>query len=222
MDLGGEPMLSRVVNRTLRAETIDQVVVATTVRPTDNAVERLCHKHGWSVFKGDEDDVLDRYYHAALAYKADVVVRLTSDCPLIDPEIVNRVVQEFLNLQAEVDYACNILPHRSFPRGLDTEVIRFDALERAWLEDKNPEWREHVTPYIRQNPDLFHIHGVMNDMDYSHMRWTVDTTEDLAFAKRVYHYFGHDRFSWREVLPLLEGHPEILEINRHVLQKELT
>ena len=103
MDLGGEPMLSRVVNRTLRAETIDQVVVATTVRPMDNAVERLCLKHGWSVFKGDEDDVLDRYYHAALAYKAAVVVRLTSDCPLIDPEIVNRVVQEFLNLQGEVE-----------------------------------------------------------------------------------------------------------------------
>ena len=198
---------------------LDEVVVATTVQPADEAIVGLCAKRGWPCFRGDEEDVLDRYYHAAITHQADVVVRITSDCPLIEAEIVDQVVGEFLERQPEVDYACNVLPRRSFPRGLDTEVMRFDVLERAWCEDLNPAWREHVTPYIQRNPYLFHIHGIMNEVDYSHMRWTVDTPEDMAFVRRIYSHFGHDRFSWREVLTVLEQHPEWLEINRRVEQK---
>ena len=219
LDLAGEPMLARVVNRTRRAQTLDEVVVAMTVKPTDDAIVDLCDERGWPCFRGSEEDVLDRYYRAAVAHQADVVVRITSDCPLIEPEVVDRVVREFLERQPEVEYACNVLPRRTFPQGLDTEVICLDALEQAWREDLNPAWREHVTPYICRNPDLFHIHGVIDEVDYSHMRWTVDTPEDLAFVRRIYNHFGHDRFSWREVLTVLEQHPEWLEINQHVQQK---
>ena len=219
LDLIGEPMLVRVVNRASRAQALDHVVVATTVHETDDAIVRLCAERGWACFRGSEGDLLDRYYRAALAHRADAVVRITSDCPLIEPNIVDRVVREFLDLQPEVDYACNALPQRTFPRGLDVEVMRFDVLERAWREDLNPAWREHVTPYIRRNPDLFRIHGVMNEVDYSEMRWTVDAPEDLAFVRHVYDHFGHDRFSWREVLAVLDHHPEWLEINQHVRHK---
>jgi len=219
LDLAGEPMLGRVVNRSRRAAMLEEVVVATTTKPADEAIVELCAACGWLCFRGSEDDVLDRYYRAAMQHQADVVVRITSDCPLIEPQIVDRLVREFLDLQPGVDYACNVLPRRTFPQGLDIEVMRFDVLERAWCEDLNPAWREHVTHYIQRHPDLFRIHGVLNEVDYSHVRWTVDTPEDLAFVRRIYDHFGHDRFSWREVLAVLEQHPEWLEINRHVQQK---
>jgi spore coat polysaccharide biosynthesis protein SpsF len=220
-DLCGAPMLSRVVSRTLRSNAIDLAVVATTVDPADDAIEHLCVERGWHCFRGDEDDVLDRYYRTAVAYEADVVVRITSDCPLIEPKIVDQLVQEFMDLQPRVDYACNMLPNRTFPRGLDTEVMRFDALEKAWKEDTNPAWREHVTPYIWRHADLFTIHGLVNDEDLSHMRWTVDTEDDLNFVNHIYRRFSDDTFSWRQVLALLAQHREWLQINGHVAQKVL-
>ena len=129
--------VTRVVARTRRAETLGAVVIATTAQPADDAIARLCQQQNWPCFRGSEEDVLDRYYHAALASKADVVVRITSDCPLIEPEIVDRVVNEFLSHYPEVEYVSNNL-ERTFPRGLDVEVMSFDALEKAWQEDCNP------------------------------------------------------------------------------------
>jgi spore coat polysaccharide biosynthesis protein SpsF len=216
-DLAGEPTLTRVVHRVCRANMLDDVVVATTTASADEAIVQLCHRHGWPCFRGSEGDVLDRYYQAAMTYRADVPVRITSDCPLIEPDVVDKVVQTFIDRQPQVDYVCNVL----FPRGLDTEVMRFDVLERAWREDLNPAWREHVTPYIYCNPDLFNIHHVVSEMDLSHVRWALDTPEDLAFMRQIYGYFGHDRFSWRDVLSLLEQNPQWLELNRHVKQKEI-
>lgn len=221
LDLAGEPMLVRGMNRLSRAETLDEVVVATTVEPADDAIAEICQERDEPYFRGSEEDVLDRYYRASKRHQTDVVVRVTSDCPLIDPEVVDRVVSEFLECQPKVDYASNTAPRRTFPRGLDTEVMRFDALERAWRDDENPAWREHVTPYIRCHPELFRTYGVLNDEDLSHMRWTVDTPEDLAFLRRIFEHFEHDRSSWREVLALLEAHPDWLEINREVEQKAL-
>ncbi len=219
MALAGEPMLARVVNRTRRAGTLDEVIVATTFQPADDAIVGLCAERGCACFRGSEDDVLDRYYQTAAAHEADVIVRITADCPMVESEIIDRAVREFVELQPGVDYASNALPRRTFPRGLDTEVMRFDVLEQAWREDLNLASREHVTPYVQRNPDLFRIHGVMNDVDYSHMRWTVDTYEDLAFVRRIYNYFGHDGFSWQEVLAVLDEHPEWLLVNQHVTQK---
>lgn len=218
LDLAGEPMLVRVVNRCRRATTVDQVIIATTTETRDEAIVDLCDSRGWACFRGSEDDVLDRYFQAAKKHQAEVVVRITSDCPLIEPEIIDLTVREFLQ-DGTLDYVSNTLPPRTFPRGLDVEVMAFEALERAWQEDKNPTWREHVTSYIYRHPERFALRTVTNDQDYSHMRWTVDTPEDLAFVRRVYDHFGHDRFSWREVIALLEEHPEWLEINQHVVQK---
>jgi spore coat polysaccharide biosynthesis protein SpsF len=221
LDLAGEPMLVRDVNRVRRATLLHEVVVATTMESEDDAIVSLCASRGWSCSRGSQDDVLDRYYQTAVAYDADVVVRITSDCPLIDPDVVDLVVREFLKRQPGIDYASNVLPHRTYPRGLDTEVMRFDALERAWREDTNPALREHVTPYIYRNEGRFRMHGVTSSVDHSAMRWTVDTPEDLGLVRHIYDHFGHDRFSWLEVLAVVQRHPEWLDINRHVKQKEV-
>jgi spore coat polysaccharide biosynthesis protein SpsF len=220
-DIGRQTMLSRVVRRTQRAHMVSQVVVATTRSSADGVVVEECERLGVPVFRGSEQDVLDRYYRAAKVHRAEAVVRITSDCPLIDPEIVDRVVQEFLDGQPEIDYVSNTFPGRMFPRGLDTEIVRFGALEKIWHEAHDPAWREHVTPYIYRHPELFNIHGIANEIDLSHLRWTVDTIEDLKFVQRIYEYFGHDRFSWREILSVLDQHPKWKAINRKVAQKEL-
>ena len=136
-DIAGQPMLAHVVNRTRRAKALDAVVVATTTQPADDAIVRVCQKRGWPYFRGSEEDVLDRYYQAASAFLADVIVRITSDCPLIEPEIIDKVVDEFRHYSPAVDYVSNILT-RTFPQGLDVEVMSFDALKKAWQEDDNP------------------------------------------------------------------------------------
>lgn len=221
MDLAGDSMLARVVNRCRRAATIHETVVATTTQPGDDAIVQICRERGWQVFRGSQEDVLDRYYRTGLACKADVIVRITSDCPLIDPAVVDTVVREFLSRQTKVAYASNVFPVRTFPRGLDTEAMSFAALARAWQEDKNPAWREHVTPYLFENQDRFPIHNVKNTEDHSAQRWTVDTPEDLELMRLIYQHFGHDRCSWREVLALVERHSAWLEINRHIVQQVL-
>ena len=218
LDLAGRPMLERVVNRVRRSKTVSNVVIATTIQPGDDTIVDLCESHGWKYFRGSETDVLDRYYQAASTFKADIVVRITADCPLIEPEIIDTVVNEFLSVYRDADYVSNTLI-RTFPRGLDVEVISYTALSKAWQEDHDPASREHVTPYIWRRPEKFRIRNVANDRDYSYMRWTVDTAEDMAFVRKIYDYFKNDTFSRREVLELLKVHSEWLEINRDVQQK---
>ena len=138
---------------------------------------------------------------------------------MIEPDLIDQTVRLFKERGA--DYASNGLPPRTFPRGLDTEVFSLAALDRAWREDKNPAWREHVTPYLYRHPELFKLAGLAHDKDSSAMRWTVDTPEDMLFVTRVYAAFGHDRFTWTEALALLEKHPDWIEINRAIAQKEV-
>lgn len=219
--LAGEPMLARVVRRLLRAQRLDEVLVATTVEPADQPICDLCTARGWLCFRGSAEDVLDRYYRAAEQRQADVVVRITSDCPLIDPGVVDHVVEHFLRRQPGLDYVSNIpIDGRTFPRGLDTEVVSFQALERSWHEVEKMSRREHVTWEIRKYPERFRVESVSNDVDYSAMRWTVDTPEDLEFVSHIIEHFGHDDFSWLEVLALLEQHTDWLEINRQIEQKD--
>jgi spore coat polysaccharide biosynthesis protein SpsF len=219
LDLAGEPMLGRVINRLSRAQLVDDLVVATSIEAIDDVIEKFCHSRHVDCLRGSADDVLDRYYRAATARAAEVVVRITSDCPLIDPELVDRVIKAFLVCDPPVDYACNVEPNRTFPRGLDTEVMSIEALERVWREDKNPQWREHVTAYIRRNPQDFRIHCVTNDQDLSDMRWCIDTSEDIQFVTRLFDHFGDDQFSWRQALDVLSSEPDWLTVNRHVTQK---
>jgi spore coat polysaccharide biosynthesis protein SpsF len=217
-DICGKPMLRHVVERTRAVRLVDEIVVATSVEPGDDAVASFCHEHGYACFRGSEMDVLDRYCHAARECNADAIVRITSDCPLIDPEVSSRTVRAFLEQQP--DYASNSLV-RTYPRGLDTEVIASDALERARRAASLPYQRVHVTPYIYQNPREFRILSVTAETDYSGYRWTVDTPEDLDFVRTVYSMMEADFVSWSDVLALLERNPEITEINRSVAQKAL-
>jgi len=217
-EIRGRPMLWRVVQRTLAAETLDEVIVATTTQSSDDVIVSFCRDNRVGCFRGGEEDVLDRYYRAALQQKADAVVRITSDCPLIDPQIVDRVVRAFL--QGDCDYASNCMT-RTYPRGLDTEVMTFQALQRAWSEATEPFQRAHVTPYIYQNPTQFKILSVTGERDYSAYRWTVDTPEDLEFVRAVYDRLPDEKFLWDEVLRLMESEPELAEINRRIAQKAI-
>ncbi len=217
-DICGRTMLARVVCRTQRAKLLDEVIIATTVGAADHAIVSECKRLGMPVFRGSELDVLDRYYGAALAHGAEVIVRITSDCPLIDPEIIDKVIHTFLKEKA--DYASNTIV-RTYPHGLDTEVMANAALARAWREATEPYQREHVTPYIYQNPQLFRLISLANEVDYSYHRWTVDTPEDLELVRAVYSRIDSDSSSWQDVLKIFEREPDLIEINRHIKQKIL-
>jgi spore coat polysaccharide biosynthesis protein SpsF len=217
-DLAGEPMLSRVVDRVRRAELLDEVVVATTGEPQDKAILDFCHERGIAHFAGSQHDVLDRYYQAATKFHADAVVRITSDCPLIDPGLVDLVVRKYQRA-TKADYVSCIVEPRTFPRGLDTEVFSYDALETAWRESTDAASREHVTQFFLRNPSRFKIHGVYFDTDYSALRWTVDTAEDMQLVEKIFRHFGHDRFGWRDAAAACSQHADWLLINGHVQQK---
>jgi spore coat polysaccharide biosynthesis protein SpsF len=221
MNLIGKSMLFHELSRIARAKRISSIIVATTTSRSDDCIVDLCKEHDWHYFRGSEPDVLDRYFQCAKQFGADSIIRLTADCPLIEPTIIDRVVEEFTNKSPNVDYVSNIIPKRTYPQGLDTEVMSFSALERSWIEDKNPALREHVTQYILRNPDKFKVAGVMNDRDISNLRWTVDTKEDFQLINEIYSFFGHNQFSWYDVLDLMNKKPELPLINQNIRQKEV-
>lgn len=213
-----QPMLQWVVMRVKRARLIDGVVVATTDLSSDDTIADLCQHHGWRCFRGSETDVLDRYYGASAG--ADHVVRVTSDCPVIDPAVIDYVVAAYRAAVPSAHYASNTLM-RTYPRGLDVEVFSRDALVEAWQADTDPGWREHVTPFFYRHPERFHLLDVTNPVDYSPYRLTVDTPEDLSLIRRVYDAFGHGEFHWRDLIALLQAHPDWLDLNRDVTQKSV-
>ncbi|HET6279925.1 MAG TPA: aminotransferase class III-fold pyridoxal phosphate-dependent enzyme [Polyangia bacterium] len=220
LPLGAATMLEQVVARARRARRIDQVVVATTVSAKDDSVDALCRRAGIAVFRGSEDDVLDRYYHAAVAASADVIVRITSDCPFIDPVVIDRVVDEYLS--RGFDYVANNFRY-TYPQGLDVEVFSFAALERAWREATLPAEREHVTPYIRSGA-RFRIGEVANpdDLSQRNLRWTVDEPADMEFARAVYARLdgGSNAFGMGEILALLAREPSLGAMNAGIIRHE--
>ncbi len=200
-----------------RAKLVNEVIVATTDLAGDDPIVKECTHRGVAYFRGSESDVLDRYYQAAKAFGAEAVVRITSDCPLIDPRLVDEMIQVFIS--GEADYASNVIP-RSYPRGLDTEVFTASALERAWLEAKESHQREHVTPYFYEHPELFRMASATADADYSRYRWTLDTSEDLELIRAIYSRFDNlDDFDWQEVLALMNREPDLADLNSRVVQK---
>lgn len=218
-DLGGRTMLARVVRRAQRSTLIDEVTVACSTDPADDAIVAECERLGIRVHRGSDTDVLDRYHGASGAFLPDAVVRITSDCPLIEPEVSDKVISRFL--ESGADYVSNTID-RTYPRGLDTEVCKRSSLDRAWAEATEQYQRVHVTPFLYQNPTLFKIEQVRGERDLNELRWTVDTPEDYEFVGRIFQHFdGNDDFNWRDVLALLQANPELEEINRHVRQKAL-
>ena len=217
-DLAGEPMLARVVERLGRARTLDDIWIATTTEPRDDALVELCLRRGWPCARGSESDVLDRYVRAARESRAERVVRITSDCPLIDAAIVDRVVDALGPTSA---YSSNLFPVRTFPRGLDTEAFTVAALETAGSEATAHPDREHVTPYIWRQPDRFPQASVSAESDHSHERWTVDTPEDYQLVQKIYAHFGDAAFGWQDVLRLLDTHPSWRALNAGVQQRAI-
>jgi len=238
LDIAGEPMLARVVARTSRASTVQRVIVATTSDSSDDPVAAWCEANGIPCTRGSQHDVLDRYYQAALPARADLVVRITGDCPVIDPVLIDECVTTLM--EESFDFTCNRLPPpftRSYPIGLDTEVCTFPAMAQAWHEATESFHREHVMPYLYEGVVLkpvsnqllvglsmrgFKIAQLHHDPDYGQMRWTVDTAEDLEFMRQVYARFnGQDGFTWGEILSLVQKEPQLAAINATVRHKSL-
>lgn len=223
MDICGQPMLAWVVERVNRAERIDWVVVATTTDESDDPIIDFCRSREIACFRGNAYDVLDRYYQAAMQYTADIIVRITGDCPLIDPHLIDRVVDELLT--NDLDFAANRLPppyKRTYPIGLDVEVATMPALGEAWQKAKEQYEREHVMPYLYAGENRFKFNVVDAPADHGAQRWTVDTAEDLEFVRRILELLDcRVDFTWEEVLGLVSAHPELSAINADIRHKSM-
>jgi len=216
----GKGALELMVERVRKSKMIDKLMVATTIDRSDDKLVEICSKISIGFFRGSEDDVLDRFYQAYKSSKEtfDAIVRLTGDCPLHDPTVIDKVVREFLNSKS--DYVSNVDPP-TYPDGLDTEVFSSDALERAWREAKMKSEREHVTLYIR-NSGLFKKSNVTNETDLSSSRWTLDENSDYSMIKGVYSglYDNKNNFNMQDVLNFLSAHPEIKGLNSRIKRNE--
>lgn len=215
----GRPMLWHHIERIKKAANLDDIVVATSDQSEDDAIEELCRNSKVACFRGDLNDVLDRYYRAASKYSAQTVVRLTGDCPLADPEVIDLGIDFFL--KHDFDYVSNCV-ERSYPIGLDVEIFKFSCLEEAWGEAILPSQREHVTSFIQDDPGKYKVGHFKNDQDLSHHRWTVDEPADFEFVKRVYEllYDDNPAFTTADILDLLEANPELCQINYHIVHGE--
>jgi len=219
--LGGKPLFVRMIERIRCASLTGNVMVATTDLEEDNAIERICRKEHIACFRGHPLDLLDRHYQAALSHHADIVVKIPSDCPLIDPCIIDRVIGFYFRNRDSFDYVSNLHP-ASYPDGNDVEVISMAALRAAWVEANKDFEREHTTPYIWENTDRFRTGNVSweKGLDYSMShRWVIDYEEDYLLIRRIYDelaifnpFFGID-----DILDLVAGKPELMDINKHLV-----
>jgi spore coat polysaccharide biosynthesis protein SpsF len=195
------------------------VVIGTTTDARDDVLVEMCRDRGWQSFRGSEHDVLDRYHQAASEVGATHVVRITSDCPLNDPDVISALIARYR--AEDADYASTSYPRPTFPLGISAEVVRASVLAEAWRDDKNPAWREHVTPYVYRHPELFRLVGLSCEADYSQHRWTLDTPEDARLIRTLFDHFGARPFGWRDALAAAEAHPQWQAINASVVQKKV-
>lgn len=218
--LGDRTVLGHVIHRLQAIVELSDITIATTTSLEDDKLVAEAKKYGVRYYRGSESDVLSRYFGAAVECKSDNIVRITSDCPVIDPVVTADVIRFFIKQQA--DYASNGL-ERSFPRGLDTEVFTMDSLTRAYRHAEQEFQREHVTPYLYQNPHLFILKSYINPVNYSQYRWTLDTEEDWAVINEIYKnlYQPGKIFLWQDIVKLMEDCPRIPLLNVHVEQKKL-
>jgi len=220
MDINGKPLLWHIVNRVSASKYVSKIVLATSTDKKDDKIEDFAKEYRINIFRGSEDDCLDRYYQTAKKYNADVIVRITGDCPLICPDIIDKVILEYLN--DSYDYVTNTILY-TYPDGCDVEVFSFKALEKAWKESKDHVEREHVTVYIK-NSGKFKIKNVYNEnpVNPEEYKWSVDRIEDLEFVREVYKYLYQNGkiFSHKEIMNLLKQHPEIKKINSNAIMNE--
>lgn len=212
-------ILEYVIERVKKAKNIENIVVATTAKKEDVEIASLTRRLGLSVYCGSEDDVLDRYYQAAKLFKIEHIVRITSDCPLIDPRIIDDVINYYF--ESGVDYCSNTL-EVTFPDGEDAEVFSFDALNDAWENAKLLSEREHVTPYIRKHPDKFKLASFKNKIDLSGKRWTLDEKGDFKLIKIILEslYPLNPDFAMDDILKFLRQNPHIEDVNKGILTNE--
>lgn len=209
-----KPMIQHQINRLKKSKLVDEIVIATSTDKSDDLLARLCKKLNLPIFRGSLNNVLDRFYHTANHYKADIVVRLTGDCPLIDPEIIDMAIQK--HLLEENDYTSNIIIE-TYPDGLDVEVISISAIKEAWKNSKLKSEKEHVTTYIRKK-SKYKKSNLSSEEDMSHYRWTVDEPADFEFVTKVYESLGKNEkhFSTSEIYDLLEKEPRLQDINCNI------
>lgn len=217
----GRPLLSYLLERVHQVTTPHQLIIATTIDPQSDPIEKLAKEEKILFFRGSEENVLDRYYQTSLLYPAEIIVRLTSDCPLIDPAIIDQALASFQNLNKSVDYLSNTLK-RTFPRGMDIEVFTFDALKAAAEGSRTDYEKEHVTPYIYKHPERFRLINFSQKTDTSQYRLTVDTAEDFLLIRSIIEklYPKNHKFTLNDILLALDQHPEWLAINSHIKQRE--
>lgn len=221
-ELFGKTVLEHVVERVKQSIEINEVIIATSTHYHDDVIEMESKKIGVKCFRGSESDVLSRFFYAARENNADIVVRITSDCPLIDPKVMDKVIRFYK--QHEYPYVSNgdiDSRLRTFPRGLDTEVFGFKELKEAFLDAKEPYQREHVTPYLYE--DGRELYFYKNDKNYSKYRWTLDTEEDWELIKEIYRelYKGEHNFYLEDIIALIEKRPELYDINKDIKQKAI-
>lgn len=221
-DIEGKPMLWHVVNRIKHSKNINKIVIATTKNKNDTKIVDFCKLYDIEFYRGSEEDVLDRYYQAAKLWQADIIVRITSDCPLIDPQVVDKVIVSYLENKDSLNGASNAIK-RTYPRGLGVEVVSFNTLKRIWREAIKDYQREHVTIYMYENTKDFKILNVENNKNLSYLRWTVDEKKDLELVREIYKslYNRKKIFLMNDTLDLLEKKPHIMEINKDVKQKKI-
>jgi spore coat polysaccharide biosynthesis protein SpsF len=218
----GKSLLEYHIERLQQVKEVEEAVVATTNNSVDDTIVDMCEHLRVSSFRGSEEDVLSRYHAAASEYHADTVVRVTSDCPLIDPAVVDQVIRAYKSRKSGEVYASNNL-RRTYPRGMDCEVFSFEVLAEAAREATEPSDREHVTPFIYRQPERYGLINVTYDRDCSNHRWTVDTPEDFELIKRILENLYPDKpaFTLEDILRLMEDNPDWLELNRHIVQKAI-
>jgi len=220
MSVNGKPLLGYLIDRINKAKFCHELWIATTTNKPDDHIIEYCNKRNIQTFRGSENDVLDRYYGAAIASKADVIVRITADCPLIDPLIVDLIVGYYLDNALKYDYVSNVL-ERTFPRGMDVEVFSLECLQRAHKEATSNWDKEHVTPYIYSNPEKFRLKNIKNSSDESHHRWTVDTKEDFFLVRNILEVSSckKEHLVLNEILMLMKRNPDWTKINNDIGQK---
>jgi spore coat polysaccharide biosynthesis protein SpsF len=217
----GKPLLEYQIERLKRVKLADEIVIATTTNDTDQPIVDLCKRLAVPYFRGSEEDVLARYHGAAVEHHADLIVRVTSDCPLIDPHVIDKVIKTYQYACPVYDYVSNCR-ERYYPRGMDTEVFSFSALDEAFHEATIPPDREHVTPFIAMRPERFKQVNVTYHEDQSRHRWTVDTQEDFLLISKIIEelYPLNKEFTLKDVLDVLQCHPGWHLINAHIEQKK--